>query len=444
MPASVSTNSPWRVSVWPWRSVKVSVTGLIGWPAWRLVRCSDQPSRPSPVGATSKPQLAARKGAMSTPRSCSQGAQRPSEPRRDQLPPPRASRVARGWAMTEPTGAVKVSSPASVQPCQLWRVCTRTPCWRSRLSQARSKGAAFISCGKTRPELPTKAASMGARALERSSKRWAKRSKGSECVMFRPPRPASRNLRPTDGMASNRSTRQPLVESFSAAMSPAGPPPMMATSVWITEDKAGSETETFGRVADGGGEGAVVIVAAIAFAVSGGLGWDPRAGFGLGIARRQLRLLGVAGRVEVGVPLRLLQADDLLAADLQRRQLRAVFLGVEGADVVGGVDRLLGVGHATGLPQLAAGFTGGTLACGVQGDRVAVDDLLQLVGQGHGADTRLGLAQGLRGLTDRGAVGVGDAPIGADDLVGPPGGGRQQAAEQHGQAGPPESTGFHR
>src|SRR4051812_38401450 len=52
---------------------------------------------------------------------------------------------------------------------------------------------------------------------------------GSECVRFRPPRPASRNLRPTEGMASNRSTAVPACASTSAAIKPAGPPPTTAT-----------------------------------------------------------------------------------------------------------------------------------------------------------------------------------------------------------------------
>ena len=47
--------------------------------------------------------------------------------------------------------------------------------------------------------------------------------------MFMPPFPASRNLRPTDGIASYRSTCTPPAPSTSAAIRPAGPPPMMAT-----------------------------------------------------------------------------------------------------------------------------------------------------------------------------------------------------------------------
>src|SRR3989338_3427712 len=47
--------------------------------------------------------------------------------------------------------------------------------------------------------------------------------------MFMPPTPASRNLRPTEGMASNSSTRTPASARTSAAISRAGPPPMTAT-----------------------------------------------------------------------------------------------------------------------------------------------------------------------------------------------------------------------
>ncbi len=47
--------------------------------------------------------------------------------------------------------------------------------------------------------------------------------------MFMPPTPASRNLRPTEGMPSYRSTRTPAWLKTSAAISPAGPPPMMVT-----------------------------------------------------------------------------------------------------------------------------------------------------------------------------------------------------------------------
>ena len=62
------------------------------------------------------------------------------------------------------------------------------------------------------------------------SQRDAKGSAASECVRFNPPRPASRNLRPTEGMASNRWTCAPAADRVSAAIRPAGPPPMTAMS----------------------------------------------------------------------------------------------------------------------------------------------------------------------------------------------------------------------
>ena len=47
--------------------------------------------------------------------------------------------------------------------------------------------------------------------------------------MLSPPLPASKNLRPTEGMASNTWTACPAACNTSAAISPAGPPPITAT-----------------------------------------------------------------------------------------------------------------------------------------------------------------------------------------------------------------------
>ena len=55
-----------------------------------------------------------------------------------------------------PCGVAKCSAPSSSQPSQRWRWWNTTPCSRKRCSQARSSGAAFMSVGKTRPEVPTK------------------------------------------------------------------------------------------------------------------------------------------------------------------------------------------------------------------------------------------------------------------------------------------------
>jgi hypothetical protein len=76
-----------------------------------------------------------------------------------------------------------------------------------------------MSAGNTRPEVPTKVAmpspsdqartagpSKAATTFRSMSlggvKRCSNVAVGSECVRFKPPRPARRNLRPTDGMAS--------------------------------------------------------------------------------------------------------------------------------------------------------------------------------------------------------------------------------------------------
>src|ERR1019366_4096469 len=49
---------------------------------------------------------------------------------------------------------------------------------------------------------------------------------GSALVRFKPPRPATRNFRPTDGLASNSVTPAPPAAATSAVRKPAGPPPM--------------------------------------------------------------------------------------------------------------------------------------------------------------------------------------------------------------------------
>ena len=47
--------------------------------------------------------------------------------------------------------------------------------------------------------------------------------------MLRPPFPATRNFRPTEGLASYSVTRNPANAATSAARKPAGPPPITAT-----------------------------------------------------------------------------------------------------------------------------------------------------------------------------------------------------------------------
>lgn len=55
------------------------------------------------------------------------------------------------------------------------------------------------------------------------------RSKGSEWVRFRPPRPATRNFSPTLGFCSYISTFTPALLRRCAAKRPEGPPPTIAT-----------------------------------------------------------------------------------------------------------------------------------------------------------------------------------------------------------------------
>ena len=105
---------------------------------------------------TAKPQLVLCSGVMSMPLLPSGVVQLPSEPSLGQLAPPSASRVALGLMVMSPSGPVSCNDPSSAQPCQRWRTWNRTPLWRRRCSQARNKGAAFISLGNTRPEVPTK------------------------------------------------------------------------------------------------------------------------------------------------------------------------------------------------------------------------------------------------------------------------------------------------
>ena len=222
-----------------------------GFPANRLAKWALQPPR------TSKPQFAGRSGATSTPRWLSVATQAPSEPRRDQLPPPSASTTASAWRCDGPVGVSKHRptvplrpDATSLQPLQRWRMwnCTGTPDtgWRRRCNQARNSGAAFMSDGNTRPDVPTnvlmpsvpaqsrrsaapKCASRCATSARRAAKRVSNKSAGSEWVRFKPPLPASRNLRPTLGIVSNRCTAIPAALKSSAAISPAGPPPTTIT-----------------------------------------------------------------------------------------------------------------------------------------------------------------------------------------------------------------------
>src|SRR5450830_705223 len=79
-----------------------------------------------------------------------------------------------------------------------------------------------------------------------------KGSCGSECVRFKPPLPASRNLRPTEGMASYRCTATPALASTSAAIRPAGPPPTTTTGAapGSARDVADGATEEIEEAAE--------------------------------------------------------------------------------------------------------------------------------------------------------------------------------------------------
>ena len=210
MPVGVTTHSPWR----DWRpsaSRHEITTGLTGAPAYRCANTSLQPM--------SKPQFAGCNGAIAAPRSRSHDTHAPSDPSCGQLPPPRASSTASAVTVRSPVGVENTSAPPASQPVQRWCTWNTTPLSRSRRTHARSIGAAFMSIGNTRPELPTKvskpssrvqarnasasnAASHVATSSRRSRYRAANSGGASECVRFRPPLPAIRNLRPTEPLLS--------------------------------------------------------------------------------------------------------------------------------------------------------------------------------------------------------------------------------------------------
>ena len=215
-------------------------TDFSGSPAWRLLKCSLQP--------TSKPQLDGCSGARSTPRACSQGHQAPSEPRRGQLAPPSASTVAlrrhgqRALRRIEAQGAGLVPAQPTVphvQPHALPAQPVQPGAQQGRGLHVGGEHAtrAADEGGDAQARRPGPHGLGAELAQQRRQHRpraphnaLTKASKGSPCVRFSPPTPASRNLRPTDGMASKTSTRQPPAASVSAAISPAGPAPMTATT----------------------------------------------------------------------------------------------------------------------------------------------------------------------------------------------------------------------
>ena len=144
-PVAVATNSPLRRNCW-----NRIATDLKGWPAKRLAKYSLQPPR------TSNPQLAGNSAATSTPRWRNSGTQAPSDPSRGQLRAAQGQHHRPRPQHSSPSGVSKRKAPSSVQPVKRCRMWNCTPRARSRCSQARNSGAAFMSAGNTRPEVPTK------------------------------------------------------------------------------------------------------------------------------------------------------------------------------------------------------------------------------------------------------------------------------------------------
>ncbi len=121
---------------------------LSGAPAKRPANTADHGAR--------KPIFAGRSGATVAPARSSTGTQAPSEPRRGQLAPPRASTVAAGRRTSAASGPSIRRAPASSQPVQRVRVRRPTPSPSRRASHARSSGDALKARGNTRPLDPTK------------------------------------------------------------------------------------------------------------------------------------------------------------------------------------------------------------------------------------------------------------------------------------------------
>ena len=152
------------------------------------------------VQPTSKPQLAGASGAI-----VHAALRRATAPRR------RRSPAATSWRRRapaprrrpaprrSPAGVAKRSAVAGVaasgQPSQRWRMWKRTPAARRRCSQARSSGAAFMSVGNTRPEVPTKVSMPSPCAHSRSASGPKARSSGSICARRSPKRAAKASKR---------------------------------------------------------------------------------------------------------------------------------------------------------------------------------------------------------------------------------------------------------
>ena len=187
-----------------------SATPLSGWPSKRSRKISDH--------AMVKPELAGLNGDIATPLAASVSTHAPFDPSRGQLAPPSASTVARAPTTRRPSGVWNSKWPSSFQPVQRWRSANCTPMASSRRNHARRSGDALNAAGKTRPLEPMKVGcpnaslhscnSAGGKLPSQPQAALCvaiarqKSGKASLCVRLSPPRPAIRNLRPADGIAS--------------------------------------------------------------------------------------------------------------------------------------------------------------------------------------------------------------------------------------------------
>ena len=189
-----------------------SAMPLSGWPSKRSRKMSDQ--------ATVKPQLAGRSGDIVTPLAASVSTHAPSDPSRGQLAPPSASTVAlriddaRSVRRFKQQAALLVPAGPAVAQRELHahRIEPPQPCAQQRrgLERFGKHPAAGADEGRLPQRLAPCAQRVRRKRLDRgaraaaSPRRSARGTAGSAslCVRLSPPRPAIRNLRPADGIAS--------------------------------------------------------------------------------------------------------------------------------------------------------------------------------------------------------------------------------------------------
>ena len=189
------------------------------------------------------------KGAIGTARFAKRGTQAPSDPSLGQLPPPIAKTTASAWTASGPSAVSKRNAPLSSHPhqrCRTWMVnpiLAQPPQPGAQERRGLHIGGKHAAGGadtgldteSPRPFAERVGTQLGQPGRHRFSARaipGEKSSVGSEWVRFSPPFPAKRNFRPMDAMESYRFTRAPPASAASAAMSPAGPPPIMAMFVF--------------------------------------------------------------------------------------------------------------------------------------------------------------------------------------------------------------------